>query len=202
MTYKFGDPLPDVIVDGKYARAFRLDTVTMAREHPDEAHRADATIDAWWVEATPEKRFHWCIKAWGVSVIHLRSLEGQPPAFLRHPEAQYELIILARDPNVAEPLTPTTTVGRYLTPPNVMKQFDFGSAGDQAQRDRWARQMCEGIIATIVYLGATPENDSGLATGQGIKLVVDVGVRQWWEDLVDQTVEHILTGGHHHGPHS
>lgn len=211
--YALGDPLPDVI-ESDLARAFRVDAeAQVARLEREGLHddaedfrrRHDGAIDTWWVEAIPPTRFHAFIKAWGVSVINLRDVAGMEPAKLRFVGAQYEFLILARNPDIPGPLAPDSTIGGFLTPPNVVKQFSFGSWRDQAGRDAAARTICEGAVASIVYHGDTPEDDAGVYIGKGelITAYVDLlGVRAWWESLIDNTVEHVMTGTHAHGSHS
>lgn len=116
--------------------------------------------------------WHW----WMVSVVHLRPIDGQA-ANKRYPEAEYEFMIVSIDPET--PPDPAETFPqdvKYLTPIDVVEQFDGVSDDD-------ARGICTAAVRAITQGGASPDQD----------------YRSWWADAIRHTVEHYKAGLHSQG---
>jgi hypothetical protein len=133
-----------------------------------------ATLNAWIVNVPGAHPFwSW----WQVSVVHLRDLHGVPPAHRRYPEAEYEFMIVAFDPDT--PPDPDDRGGdgaKFLTPIDVVEQF-HGIA------DAQAAQLCDGAVAAILRGRASPDQD----------------YRSWWHACIRSSVEHAALGGHPKG---
>ncbi len=112
----------------------------------------NATISAWLLHL-PGQHPLWC--DYELAVVHLRPLPGTPPAAKRYPEAEYEIDMMALDPqgkpnaNNLESLLP-------LMPLNYSVQFD-------GITDVQAAAICERLAARFVdgKLLAEPEGIQG-----------------------------------------
>jgi hypothetical protein len=106
-------------------RAWKLAIQT---QHVDQT----ATLSFWLIDA-PHSHPFW---PWHVlALVHLRDIEGQSkPAHKRYPEAEYELLILAIDPEVCPPDPDDYDGGFTLSPPDVMEQFDVKGSDRDAIR--------------------------------------------------------------------
>lgn len=87
---------------------------------------AGATV-AWWLLTGG---WHPLWPQFSLSVVHLRPLEGRPPAHLQFEGATHELLVLALNPGspprihrAADVAKGLPNVGGYLTPPDVVHQF-------------------------------------------------------------------------------
>lgn len=150
------------------ARAWRIRiNEALKRRHRDEWGYDDAGIAVWFVNGPYHPVWSW----WMVQVIHLRPIEGAPPAHRKYPEAEYEFGIYSLDPAM-EPDIDALERGdpkpcfRFLTPPDAIVQF-HGITDDQALG------VGEAAIQAIVA-GASPDSD----------------FRSWWERYIAGTVEH------------
>lgn len=88
-------------------------------EHPQD----DASLSVWFVHApwmAPVGLWHWHY----VGLVHLRDLPGQSkPPTRQFPEATHELIAMAVDPSVADPLSGDWDNLKFLSPMSVCQQF-------------------------------------------------------------------------------
>lgn len=110
---------------------------------------------------------------WMVAVIHLREIPGTRPPHKHYPEAEYEFMIVSIDPEtVPDPDQPFPQDIRYLSPPDVVKQF-------HGVTDEQAAEICESAAHNIA-MGASPDSDN----------------RRWWEGSIERTVEHYRQGIH------
>lgn len=118
-------------ITGDAGRAWRWQVTDEERSRPD----AVATLDQWLLLA-PGAHPWW---AWHVMAgVDLAPHDGLPPAHKRYPEAQYELLVLALDPDqpVPQPLgLPRAGELHCLVPPDVVVQFHNVPGGrEQARR--------------------------------------------------------------------
>lgn len=90
-------------------------------------HGIDTTV-AWWLLTGPWHPF-WT--QFVISVVHLRPVEGRPPAHLQFPGATHELVVMALNPGDPPKVHEAATleaggiaaVGGYLKPVDVVHQF-------------------------------------------------------------------------------
>ena len=150
---------------GDFARAWKL---PLPESHP--------TIAGYLVHAPYAHPF------WGwytMAVIHLRPVEGLPPAAVSLPGATHELAILAIDPRVCpEPTPEMATEGQYpfLMPPDVMEQF-------MVLDDQQAVSLLENCVQAVVQGRISPDSD----------------FRSRWAKVIANTSEHYRLGGHPDG---
>lgn len=107
-------------------------------------------------------------------VVHLRPLPGQPPAKKRSPSMEYELAVLANNPEKPRP-DPDNAVGSffYLEPPDLVEQFN-GVTDEQAARiGRACVRAC--MDGTLI-----PDSD----------------FRSVWSVTLYRTLQHIREGHH------
>ena len=102
-----------------------------------------AALGNWFIEA-PNQSPAW--RHYMLSLIHLRSIEGVPPAHIRVPGATHEFMMMAMDPDPApDPLNPKTW--SYLRPVNLEQQVVLPS--DEAAIKLLARSaqcVAEGVL--------------------------------------------------------
>lgn len=117
-------------------------------EHPED----DASLRVWFVHApwmAPLMAWHWHY----VGLIHLRDLPGQSkPPVRRFSGATHELIAMAVDPSVADPLASDWIGLKFLAPMSICQQFE---AADDAQ----ALQRIEEALGFVVNGHMTLEQD-------------------------------------------
>lgn len=156
---------------------------------PDLKHPR-APIAAWRCKVPPTRPDHmahlagWLVRGpfhpswnhWCITLVHLRDISGVPPAKKRHESFTHEILFASLDPR--EP-TPDPDVGGFvfLEPLDVVEQF-----GGLA--DAQAIQLLDMSVRLIVDGRASPDSDW----------------RRFWKQCIANTVEHILTGGHHSKP--
>lgn len=116
---------------------------------------------------------------WYVGLVHLRPLDGAPPANKQYPEAEYELMCMSLDPDPKDgrPKTPDLDkieagdvlggLPGFLSPPDWIVQF-HGVADDQA------REVAEHAARAIAH-------------GQSC----DSDFRSWWNAAIPNTVKHV-----------
>lgn len=143
---------------------------------------------AWRVTATPEAEFtsatvgsDWLVHApyghpfwwwYAVSVVHLRPLPGMPPPNMVREDATHEIMFLALDPSHPLPDVDNWAAMKYLTPPDLAWQFIV-------DRDEQAKELGDLVVRHICD-GQSPDQD----------------FRTYWHGAIENTVEHICTGGH------
>jgi hypothetical protein len=151
----------------------------------------DASIALFFVNGPFHPFWSW----WAVACVHLRDIEGAPPAKKHYPEAEYEFAIWSLD--AGQPGSPKTKSGepwdpakdedvdhwaaRTLHPPDVVKHFHLPLTTAVEERDAIARHITEKAVAAILAGAASPDSD----------------YRSWWKKAIDNTIEHVLTGGQH-----
>lgn len=152
-----------------YGRAWKV-------ECPDAlAHQREAACGQWLVHA-PHGHPWW--PWYAVQAVHLRPLEGQPPAALQFPGASHELLVVALDPDKPLPEvkrwgSPDTPPMCHLEPVDQCVQFIVAD-------DDQARQVCELVVRHIVLDGQSPDQD----------------FRAYWASGIANTAEHVRLGGH------
>ncbi len=129
----------------------------------------EACLACWVVHATWAHAF-WSY--WGITLVHLRDMPGVPSAHKNYPQAEYELVIAAIDPDECPP-DRDAFVPAYLHPIDVVKQFD-------GVRDRDAVRIVELAVDAIVAGQLSPDQD----------------YRRTWNRVIDATVEHFKAGKH------
>lgn len=120
-----------------------------------------ATIDCWVVHA-PGHSTAW--EHFTMAIIHLREIDGVPPAYHTYPGSEYELIVAALDPE--HPIdfdSPELQSFQWLTPFNVIEQFHDVD-------DTKAAEILERLVEDAVQ-GQAPLEPEGIRGG-----------REWWRD--------------------
>lgn len=158
---------------GPHARAWKM-------EKPEAMERMDwaATVSSWVINA-PSAHPMW--SWWQLSVVHLRDIEGVPKAHKQYPEAQFEFLIMAFNPEKGVPDIDLMDAGKewgkpagtFLSPVDVVHQF-HGVTDDQAAE-----------IARV----------SAWAVTTGL-LSPDQDYRSRWEFHLKETVGHWASGKH------
>lgn len=149
---------------GGVAQAWKME---MGEDHRKEQ---EATIAGYVIRGPYHPFWKW----WMISVVHLRPLDGVPPAKKHYPEAEYEFMIMSIDPEKPEPDPdkPFPQDVGYLTPADCVVQFD-------GVTDEQAAEVCEAAAKTI-------------ANGMSC----DSDFRSWWEGSIRSTVQHYKEGKH------
>lgn len=104
-----------------------------------------------------------------LSICHLKDVEGTEPAIKHYPEAEYELLVMALDP---ESKPDDANTWKYLTPPNVVVQF-------HGCDEEGAKKVGEKIVEQIKD-GALFMEPSGIS-----------GAREQWKGYVQHEVEQL-----------
>lgn len=142
---------------------------------PDPAQTA--TLATWLVHI-PSASPAW--SDYQVSVVHLRDIPDTREVTRQYPEAAYELMMYALDPD-RHPRPDDVETLVPLHPLNMVIQFHGISDEDAGGlAEACARAMCLGILA------AEPDFEPQ---------------RQLWRDMIRNSIEHIQTGGHARGVH-
>lgn len=111
-----------------------------------------ATVGCWVVSCP------WAHPIWRdymVSVVHLRPLEGKPPAKLRFPAAEHELVVCALDPDHPAPRHAADV--HLLMPPNLVFQF-------RGLDDEKAAFVGERLTRVFAERRASPDTDHRRST--------------------------------------
>lgn len=174
MTATYGnEPIRTPEFQGIGGRAWHVKTPETALEHQKQAACGSFLVHA------PNAHPLWSWYA--VQCIHLRQLDGQPPAHFQFPGASHEWMVLALDPR--EPIpdvdrwnAPGTPPMRHLEPIDQCWQFIVAD-------DEQAFELCELTVRCIVEQGVSPDQD----------------LRSWWKAAIANTAEHIRLGGHPEG---
>jgi hypothetical protein len=136
-------------------------------EHKD--HTAAVAGASWLVNGPFHPLWNW----WAIAAISLRDIHGVPPANKRYPEAEWELMIIALDPACCPPDPDIEGQLRYLTPIDVVFQFDGVS---------------EDVVREIVEMAVKAICDGRLSP--------DRDFRSAWQVTLNATVEHYKSGHH------
>jgi hypothetical protein len=149
-------------IAGRYGRAWQVRLPPVGQRG---APQFDGTLDAYLLHR-PGAHAFW--DHWLVSVVHLRPIDGVPPAVLQAPTSTHELLIAALDPQTALPTLDVTDLTTWrphlLRPFDVMEQFS-------AANDAIAADVFDVAIRTIVEHGASPDQDW----------------RGWWRSMIAET---------------
>lgn len=159
----------DPDIRGPYGEAWDLDLVPKPGDPPDVL----GSLRGFLVRA-PKRHPLW--EHWIVCVVHLRPIPGQSrPAVKHYPEAEYEMLILALNPEKA-PHDPDGWREKgfaWMTPPDVVEQF-------HGVTDSQAAKLCGLVVRHIVEQGASPDQD----------------YRTYWAKMIHGTVAHYRDGRH------
>ncbi len=131
---------PDYVGAGSW-RAWRVKPAT---EDP-------STGVAAWLLHCPGAHAFWSY--WWIMLIHLRPVEGAPPAVITTPGAGWEVICAAQQPDVAPNADEVKGTLRYLTPFDWVVQF--GDVKDDAK----AIEVVEAVVQAIMTGQASPDSD-------------------------------------------
>ena len=136
-----------------------------------EVQEGHASLGLWLVNAPGAHPFwSW----WAINIVHLRPLEGFPPAKKHYPEAEYEFLIVAINPEECpEPDVDQQGGWPTLTPVDVCEQFD-------GVIDVEATRICELAAQAIVNGTVSPDQDH----------------RPIWKQLIAGTLAHFRQGKH------
>jgi hypothetical protein len=144
---------PDI--EGRGVKAWRINWAA----RPD----VPAAVAGWILHCT------WAHPAWNhwlISVVHLRDVEGAPPANRIYPEAAFEFMIAALDPACVNKIDPDRARGwRYLVPIDVCHQFHGVSDEDAAR-------ICDDAVRAIAAGRISPDGDYRTAWNQSIDATV------------------------------
>lgn len=155
---------------GKYGKAWRVHMPPVGqRGRPD----VDASIDMFIVQ---RRGAHVLWDHWGVTMIHLRPIEGCRPPHITVPGATHELMIVALNPE--KPLPPLNSAApdfapAYLTPIDIAQQFICPD-------DAFAQHLLELSVDAIIAGYISPDEDA----------------RRDWQASIATTLEHYQDGTH------
>lgn len=127
---------------GTHGKAWRLDY----SKWPRAGTTPHASIDGWIVEAL------WAHPMWHsyiLSAVHLRAIEGFPPAVINLPGATHEVMLYALDPQHTPQLD---RFPKVLTPPNFFGQWI-------AESDEAAAKKVEACVDEIIAGELSPDTD-------------------------------------------
>lgn len=136
--------------------------------------RLDLTIGSSWLVFAPQAHMLWSWHA--IMGVALRDVEGFAPAKKSYPEAEFEIMVYALDPErpAPDPRTWPLPGGiAFLQPHDVVVQFDGVTDAQAAEIvDLCARSCTTGL------------------------LVPDSDYRQSWKDSITTTAQHYAAGLH------
>lgn len=157
---------PDL--QGVYGSAWRVDMDNIEDDRPDAA----GTLACFIVNA-PTAHPLW--DHWIIGLIHLRPIEGATnEPHKQFPTATHEIMFAALDPR-----EPVPDPDRLPAPVPMLMPVDLVHQV-AALTDEQARELFDLIPRAICELGESPDSDH----------------RRRWATLIENTVEHIVTGGH------
>lgn len=135
---------PTLIGEKTLAWQLDIDDIRKKKERPD------ASVALWMIEAP------WAHPAWHsymLSLIHLRDIEGIPPAKKFFPDATHEIVLYAMDPGEPrQALIDNFSLKSCLSPPNYASQFI-------EIEDQYALQRVEDVVKQIVAGKLSPDTD-------------------------------------------
>lgn len=154
-------------------RAFKLNQPAKLN---DPAHAG--CLRAWVINGPFHPFWSW----WMLAVVHLRPIEGTPTTKKHYPEAEYEFMIVAFNPERGVPDIDAIerdedwgdkNIPKFLTPFEVVQQFH--GTGDEN-----AAKVCDLAAWAIGHGMLSPDQD----------------YRTRWQRAILETVEHMTDGGH------
>lgn len=117
--------------------------------------------------------FHPFWSWWMIGLISLCDIPGVPPAHKQYPDAEYELLILALNPECCPPDPDAVGALTFLTPPDLVYHFDI-------RNEEAAKEIIEGAVKAIIEGRISPDQD----------------YRQIWKRILKTTVDHYKAGLH------
>lgn len=151
----------DPDLTGKAGRAWKA---------PLDSDQPHGTLAGWLINV-PKAHPFW--SWWAINMIHLRDIEGVPPAKKHYPEAQYEFLIYAINPELCPEPDPDKPPYPHLVPVDVCEQF-------HGVLDVDAVRICELAVLSIVDGRLSPDQD----------------FRSAWHNTIQTTAEHYRQGKH------
>jgi len=125
-----------------------------------------ATLKCWFLDLPGAHPFWHCYM---LSVVSLRDILGVPPAQKQYPDAEYEMHLIALNPELKPNPSDLKTI-THLYPPNYVSQF---------------HELTDSEAITL-----------GLTMAQGLvdgKLIAEpqgvVGARSWWDENIRRIVQ-------------
>ncbi len=158
--------VPEGIEDGRYGQ------LCMMEPAPEDA--PGFVLAQFMCRMVPPQHPAW--DTYAISLIHLREHEGSPPPQKEYPEAEYEISLYAMD-GEKRPIPWSRDTWRFLTPANVIMQFD-------GLPEEEAITICY-LAARALINGMLPAEPSGI-----------MGGREIWINSLRMTLEHSKHGGH------
>ncbi len=157
---------PDFVGAGSWC-AWRVKLPAIGqRERPDH----DATVGMWLLFC-PGAHLAWSY--WWLTLIHLRPIDGVPPAKITTSGAGWELMCCAQSPDDA-PNPDDAASLRMLHPLDWIVQF--GDVPD----DTRAREVAELVVKSIMRGDCSPDQD----------------FRSFWKRIIPGTAKCVATGKH------
>lgn len=155
---------------GTFGSAYK---VTLPAPAERERPAMQASLVSWFLHMPGSHPFWSCYL---LSLVHLREIEGAPPAFKRYPDATHEIHVIALNPEKS-PKPDDMTTWQCLTPINVVEQFEAKSDDDAVLM---LEQLARACVDGLLYVEP-----------QGVR-----GARERWTTTVTRTAEHLRLGGH------
>jgi hypothetical protein len=118
-------------------------TEVHATVEPDDPPAQTGTVATWFLDC-PGQSPAW--RHYLLNVVHLRPIDGAPPAKIVVPHATHEFSVYALAPD-ARPQPTDTDTWRHLTPVNVCEQVQLTS--DDGAR-RLARLAARAVVAGVL----------------------------------------------------
>lgn len=158
-------------IQGSAGKAWNLERAPKPDDPPDWQGAL-----AQWLIYQPGVNAFWSY--WRMDLIHLRPIEGVRPAHKHYPEAEYEMIFVALDPDSTPNPAYPDTCARFLDPPDLVYQF-------HGLNDVQAKHLLELAVRYCCDGGASPDSDWR---------------SRWRDQILPNTIEHIKNpGSHGHG---
>jgi len=158
------------VINGKYGTAYHLELKALFKSQ-------EATLCTWFISIAKNHPCHhpfW--DKYLLSVIHLRDIEGEEPARKDYPEAEYELMVHALNPE-KNPTHKDRETWQLLRPVNIQEQFHGVDDDQAAYIGELAAKTC-----IDAYLFIEPE---------GIR-----GAREFWTKAIAGTIDHFTNPNH------
>ena len=121
------------------------------------------SLTAWLVN---RKGAHPLWSWWCVSVVHLRDISGMPPAKKHYPEAEFELMVVAVDPDHSPDPDKAHEGYPLLSPVDVVHQFHGLSDTD-------AIRLCAEAVEAIVEHRISPDQDFRAAWRTNLEFAIE-----------------------------
>jgi hypothetical protein len=155
-------------IEGPYGTAHNVHEYSL-RAAAEKGFRTEysASIATWFIRAPAWHPFWSCYM---LGLVHLRDMSGVKPANKDYPEAEFEVMVWALNPELNPSPADRSTWG-MLDPINVRVQF-HGIGDDDA------RTLAAALVRGVVHGSLNPE-PSGIS-----------GAREYWTKAVRDTADH------------